>query len=162
MNDAIDRSLPGGTEQDNTILLESKSSRIPSTGMRVALAGFGLLLAGHAACFGLFSGGKPSIPFSQAFVGIICILAAGWRRAFTLTSAGLLRSTSRWGARKSDLLPWNAIRHVSLVSRKNGIVALFEREEITGIKVLFDPEQEQALRAILERHLPKGTEIQTL
>lgn len=159
MNEPIKRSAPEGGDP---ILLDSKSSRTPSAGTRAALAGFGLLLVGHAVRSWLVAQGAPSLRLSQMFVGIACILTVGWRRTLSLTADGILRRTSRWGARRSELLPWADVRHVTLVPRRGELTALFERKELTGLKVLFDRDQEQALRAILERCLPDGTEVQTL
>ena len=162
MNEALKHSVPGESGNGDSILLDSKSSRMPSAGARAALACFGLALAVHAVHSWLADGGSSSLRLSQIFVGIVCILASGWRRALSLTADGLLRRTIRWGTRKSELLPWADVRHVTLVLRRTELVALFEREALTGIKVLFDRDQEQALRAILERHLPEGAEVQTL
>lgn len=146
----------------NEVLLDSKSSRFPTLGMRVVFAILGALLAGHALRSYLALPAEPLVPLSQFFVGVVAILATGWRRSLVLTPQGLLRQTNRWGARSDTLLPWSEIRHVTLVPRRTEVTALFEREGITGIKVLFDRQDEGTLRTILKERLPEDAEIQTL
>ncbi len=145
------------------ILLDSKSSRLPSKNVRLSIFALGIFLLGNLVWLALqqkisLGSGSFSAHISQGFVGIACLIGACWHRTLCLTTEGVFRESFLLGAgqnrRRSELLPWGKIEHVSLAFRKNEMMVLFDRGELTGIRVLFDKGQEEALRGILKQYLP--------
>ena len=134
------------------VLLDSKSSRTPSQPTRIFMAAVGLLLLGHSL-WKLQSGLEANF-FSQGFVGLACFLASGWKRTLVLTREGVARTSVTWGKTRTETLPWKEIVHVALAFRKNEMLAMFDRGQLTGLKVLLDQEQEESLRAVLRQCAP--------
>lgn len=145
---------------EGTVLLDSKSSRLPSAKVRFFTFMLGLFLLLHLSWTYWHGESKNSL-FSQGIVGTACVLVSGWRRTLCLTNKGVLRKSSYWGRKHVELLLWKDVAYVALAFRKNEMMTMFDRGGLTGIKVLFEREQEDSLRKILKQYLP-DSKIETI
>lgn len=101
-----------------------------------------------------------SLTLHAFFVGAAVLYACGYKKRIYLSEEGIVRETKTWLNNNREVFPWAELAHVALAFRRNEMMAFFERD-ILGWKVLFEKNQEGALREILGRYSP-GIEIDTL
>jgi hypothetical protein len=150
-------------ERDSSeVLCLSKSGYYPGWMKKTALV-TGLLLtsAGLWRLFGPSAGGFGRI-YPYVFVGLGLVYFSGTTKRIYLSEEGVIRETGSFLSKGKQVLPWNRVVHVTLVTRKKQFMAFFEKAgEIKGLKVLFDIDQEPQVRAILKNSCPR-TKINTI
>jgi hypothetical protein len=100
--------------------------------------------------------------FPYLIVGGALLYFSGFKKRIFLSPEGVVRESKSWTGSTSQLLPWKDVAHVTVAFRKNQMMCFFERREgVTGIKVLFDRDQEEAIRNILATYCPT-VEVNTL
>ncbi len=100
--------------------------------------------------------------FPYLIVGGALLYFSGFKKRIFLSPEGLVRESKSWMGSNSQILAWKDVAHVTLAFRRNQMMCFFERREsVTGIKVLFDRDQECAIRNVLETYCPT-VEVNTL
>lgn len=88
-------------------------------------------------------------------VGGALLYFSGFKKRMFLAPEGIVRESGSWLGNHQQILSWKDVGHVTFAFRRNQLMGFFERREgITGLKMLFDRDQEHAIRNVLETYCP--------
>ncbi len=141
------------------VLCLSKKGDIPKPFRVFAVLG-GIFLLAYALLAFLTVKEKS---FLYLMTGGAMIFISGYHRRIFLSPQGVVRESRSWTGKHLQVLPWEKVSHVTLVHRGEQMMVFFERglEETTGIRVLFQRDQEERVREILKEYIP-GIPLETM
>ena len=133
------------------VLCLSKKADMPKPLRAFALLG-GIFLLSYALLAFLTIKEKS---FLYLLTGGAMLFISGFHKRAFLAPQGVVRESRSWTGKNVQTLPWEQISHVTLVYRRDQMMAFFERgEEATGIRMLFDRDQEERVRGIFKEYIP--------
>ncbi len=133
------------------VLCLSRKADMPKPLRLFALLG-GIFLLSYALLAFLTIKDKSFLYFLTG--GGMLFISGFHKRAF-LAPQGVVRESRSWTGKNVQILTWEQISHVTLVYRRDQMMVFFERgEETTGIRMLFDRDQEERVRGIFKEYIP--------
>ncbi len=101
----------------------------------------------------LIGDGMRSFMFHKILVGAVLAYISGYEKRIVLSPEGVVRQTRTWITTHSTTLPWDEVQYVNFAYRGSKMMCFFEKD-VTGLKVLFDRDDEPEVRRILELYIP--------
>jgi hypothetical protein len=136
---------------DMEVLCSSKKADMPKPLRAFALLG-GIALLAYALLAFLTVREKA---FLYLLTGGAMLFISGFHKRAFLSPRGVVRESRSWTGKNVRLLPWEKISHITLVYRGDQMMAFFERgEETTGVRMLFQRDQEERVRGIFKKYIP--------
>lgn len=86
-------------------------------------------------------------------VAFLSFFVIGYRKQIYATSSGMVKETSTWLSCHRELLGWNEVSFVTIMTSGNNVIIFFERDTI-GWKVMFGKNQMPELREIFRKYIP--------
>ncbi len=134
-------------------LLESRSSSAVRGWKRFTFGALAVYFAASGIVEFLNSGaGQKAVLI--AFLCVCAALAMKFEKRIYASPIGFVKETSTWFSRRREVLAWNDIRYVTLVTKGTGLTAFLERD-VTGWKLLFARNDAAALDTLFKRYAPK-------
>jgi len=126
------------------LLVSRSETPFPKWMKWMALA-VGMLLVGD---------GMRSFMFHKILVGSVLAYVSGYEKRIFLSPEGIVRQTKTWIGAHSTLLPWDEVKFVNFAYKGSRMLCFFEKD-VTGLKVLFDRDDEPELLKILDEYIPE-------
>ena len=134
-------------------LLESKSSAYSRGWRRFTFAAIGVYLAASAIYEFAKSGASQRV-FLNVFLCLCAFLVLKFEKRIYVSPLGFVKETKTWFSHHREILAWDEIGHVTLVTKGLSLTAFLEKD-ITGWKVLFTRNDLAALDGIFRKYAPK-------
>lgn len=87
-------------------------------------------------------------------LGLCSIVVTKYEKKIYLSPVGFVKETHTWFSHHRQILPWNEIQHVTLMSKGEKLIAFIERDTL-GWKLFFDRKDIPLIKDTVKQHGPK-------
>lgn len=134
-------------------LLESKSSASVRGWRRFTFVAIAVYLAVTAVIEFTKSGADQRV-WLNIFLFICALLVLKFEKRIYVSPLGFVKETKTWFSHHREVLSWDEIRHVTLMTKGTALTAYLEKD-VTGWKLLFTRNDMATLDGIFRRYAPK-------
>ncbi|OUO94010.1 hypothetical protein [Cloacibacillus sp. An23] len=134
-------------------LLKSKSSRTIDGWRRFTFGALAAYLLVTGVTEFRASGVNQKVVIN-AFLCICGVLVLKFEKKVYASPLGFVKDTHTWFSHHREVLRWDEIRHVTLVTKGTGLTAFLEKDVI-GWKLLFERNDMAALDGLFKKYAPK-------
>ena len=90
----------------------------------------------------------------NAFLCVCGLLVLKFEKKIYASPLGFVKDTHTWFSHHREVLRWDEIRHVTLVTKGMGLTAFLEKD-VVGWKLLFERNDMAALDGLFKKYAPK-------
>lgn len=134
-------------------LLVSKSSRTVDGWRRFTFGALAAYLA-VTGVMGFMNEGFSQKTAVNAFLCVCSLLVLKFEKKIYASPLGFVKDTHTWFSHHRELLRWDDIRHVTLVTKGTGLTAFLEKD-VVGWKLLFERNDMAAIDGLFKKYAPK-------
>ena len=134
-------------------LLVSKSSRTINGWRRFTFGALAAYLAVTGVMEFMNEGFSQKIVIN-AFLCVCGLLVLKFEKKIYASPLGFVKDTHTWFSHHREVLRWDEIRHVTLVTKGMGLTAFLEKD-VVGWKLLFERNDMAALDGLFKKYAPK-------
>ena len=134
-------------------LLVSKSSRTINGWRRFTFGALAASLAVTGVMEFMNEGFSQKIAIN-AFLCVCGLLVLKFEKKIYASPLGFVKDTHTWFSHHREVLRWDEIRHVTLVTKGMGLTAFLEKD-VVGWKLLFERNDMAALDGLFKKYAPK-------
>ena len=134
-------------------LLVSKSSRTINGWRRFTFGALAAYLAVTGVMEFMNEGFSQKIAIN-AFLCVCGLLVLKFEKKIYASPLGFVKDTHTWFSHHREVLRWDEIRHVTLVTKGMGLTAFLEKD-VVGWKLLFERNDMAALDGLFKKYAPK-------
>lgn len=134
-------------------LLVSKSSRTVNGWKRFTFGALAAYLAVTGVMEFMNEGFSQKVAVN-AFLCVCSLLVLKFEKKIYASPLGFVKDTHTWFSHHRELLRWDDIRHVTLVTKGTGLTAFLEKD-VVGWKLLFERNDMAALDGLFKKYAPK-------
>lgn len=133
-------------------LLVSKSSRTVDGWRRFTFGALAAYLAVTSVMEFMNEGFSQKVAVN-AFLCVCSLLVLKFEKKIYASPLGFVKDTHTWFSHHRELLRWDEIRHVTLVTKGMGLTAFLEKD-VVGWKLLFERNDMAALDGLFKKYAP--------
>ena len=91
----------------------------------------------------------------NAFLCVCGLLVLKFEKKIYASPLGFVKDTHTWFSHHREVLRWDEIRHVTLVTKGMGLLTAFLEKDVVGWKLLFERNDMAALDGLFKKYAPK-------